>query len=192
MREHEMRLRVFGFLKARMRNMIMPATVGIGLAVGGCTESSAVYMGPMPRDAGADADAAAMVPLYMVPNPRDAGPDATLMSPDVAGSDTADASPDLATSTPSDTALALDGAGATDTLVNEAGGRDGTPDLGGMKYIAPFFDAAADTVDAPIAKYIAPIPDAAMFDTPVLRYMAQIPDADRAAPLYMAPPPADS
>jgi len=36
MREQEMRMRVVRFLKIRMRNAILPATVGIGLAVGMC------------------------------------------------------------------------------------------------------------------------------------------------------------
>jgi hypothetical protein len=199
MGEHEMRLRVFRFLKARMRNMIMPATVGIGLAVGGCTDSwgGSLYMGPLPRDAGLDADTAGMVPLYMVSMPKDAGPDATLIGQDApAARDGAGAEMDK----PSDAAVALDSASAIDALVSEAGSRDVMPDLGGMKYIAPFFDAAADAIhdaatdamDTPIAKYIAPMPDAAISDTPAMRYMAQIPDADRAAPLYMAPPPVES
>ena len=53
MREQEMRERVFGFLKARMRGMIFPATVGIGLAVSGCSESKATpaYMASFPQDA---------------------------------------------------------------------------------------------------------------------------------------------
>lgn len=55
-REQEMRMRVLRFLKIRMRNAILPATVGIGLAVGGCVKEPGVvlYMAPMPSDASAE------------------------------------------------------------------------------------------------------------------------------------------
>lgn len=36
MREREMRQRVERFLQTRLRNMLMPATLGLGLALGGC------------------------------------------------------------------------------------------------------------------------------------------------------------
>ncbi len=36
MREREMRQRVERFLQIRLRNMLMPATLGLGLALGGC------------------------------------------------------------------------------------------------------------------------------------------------------------
>ena len=36
MREREMRLRVERFLQTRLRSMLMPATLGLGLALGGC------------------------------------------------------------------------------------------------------------------------------------------------------------
>jgi hypothetical protein len=36
MREQDMRLRVERFLRVRLRSMLMPATLGLGLAMGGC------------------------------------------------------------------------------------------------------------------------------------------------------------
>lgn len=60
MREQEMRNRIFGFLKARMRGMVFPATVGLGIAVSACssraaqTPPDAAYMAPFPQDAARD------------------------------------------------------------------------------------------------------------------------------------------
>jgi hypothetical protein len=193
MREQEMRTRALRFLKAQMRNMIMPATVGIGLAVGACSDPKSLYMGPMPNDAGHDA----------IANEQDArtspdvspGPDAVSLD-DVLGQDSRDAP--SGTDLPVDTFAAADGAGGSDLLAGEAGG-DVLPDFGGMKYIAPFADAAPDTaipdvggmkyvapfidaspadapVDTAVAKYIAPMPDAGLGDMPAMRYMAQMPD----------------
>lgn len=197
MREQEMRLRALRFLKTRVRNMIMPATVGIGLAVGGCTDSSvrALYMAPISHDAGPDS--------AIISHDSATGPD-SVGAPDSLGRDS-QVQADTASNTPgADATAALDGAGG-DTLVSEAGSRDVMADVGGMKYIAPFLDAAADAVfakyiapipdagaDTMVAKYIAPIPDAAIDDKPAMRYLAQMPDADRVMPIYMAPPPADS
>jgi hypothetical protein len=184
MREQEMRLRVFRYLKARMRNMIMPATVGIGLAVGGACESAAVYSAPGPaeqRDASTWRQDVAM-------GPDAPGPDLAMVA-DVA----AESVPDLAK---------LDEARTADALATEAGldnrVADGKEDLPLLKYGSPFdsgfFDSRA--VDAEpdagqiIAKYIAPMPDAAVDSTgPAPRYMATMPDAsaDRSVVvLYMA------
>jgi hypothetical protein len=228
MREQEMRMRVFRFLSVRMRNMILPATVGIGLAVGGAcsrTESTPVYSAPLPGDAAAVRQDA--------PNlPDDRGRD-TASLPDVAAPDLFQPGPDLPTGrdvladAASDAASAEDRPSPADRAINgdlqPSDGvateaelhRDAMPDFGGMKYIAPFFDAAspdggadmggmkyvapfpdASPVDAPAdlgtvtTKYLAQLPDAAPDNTPALRYMAQMPDA---APgpvaLYMAPAP---
>jgi len=65
-----MRERIFGFLKARMRGMIFPATVGLGIAVSACTPA---YGSPQPQDAAknlAEPDAA-----YGAAFPQDAPQD---------------------------------------------------------------------------------------------------------------------
>ena len=40
MREQDMRLRVERFLQTRLRSMLMPATLGLGLALGGCNSDA--------------------------------------------------------------------------------------------------------------------------------------------------------
>jgi len=88
MREQEMRQRIEQFLQSRLRAMVLPATLGLGLALGACnsdglsnddggdqpakTDSGTVgmkYMAQLP-DAGPDSDR--MVALYMaqLPLPR--------------------------------------------------------------------------------------------------------------------------
>jgi hypothetical protein len=185
MSEQQMRQRVFRFLKSRMQNMIMPATVGIGLAVaGGCTESSATptYAAPVYNDAAA---AKQDVPAPDLAKADSAGPEAPVVADGAA-----DSAPDLS---PEDAA-------PTDAVAGETGldtGRlDGQGDVPWVKYGSPFDGGMLDSqteAGQVIAKYIAPIPDAAVDSTgPVTRYMATMPDAspDRSqAALYMAPSP---
>jgi len=197
MREQEMRMRVFRFLKTRMRNMIMPATVGLGLAVGGaCVENHGT---PTYNDAAATKQDVGGIPIYSAPIYNDA---ATVKQDAVLASDAIQSTVDLAPDSVPDL-LGLDGEAAPDAdnrdvLTSEAGSKDATPggdrapDLGGMKYLAPFFDAppADASVDfGSSAKYVAQMPDAAGGDTPATRYLAQMPDAavDRSVNvLYMA------
>jgi hypothetical protein len=210
MREQEMRLRVFRFLRARMRNMIMPATVGIGLAVGGCARetSTPIYSAPI-QDSAAPANRDVLGPDSPAPGPDlavadarevqsvgDIAPDSTndglgrdtpiygidMSPPDLRNPDVLDSSVRDVASLP-DQAVALDGAGI-----------DGSSDLGGTvtKYGVPIPDAAADTAGvAPL--YSASIPDAAADGMPAVRYMAQMPDAGAeiggAVALYVAQMP---
>lgn len=214
MREQEMRQRVFQFLKVRMRNMLMPATLGIGLAVGGCSQSTSLKD---PPDSAADTgkDTQMPIPIYAgsfgdssVPGMPD-GPSPDLASsgpeaqPDaglprdvpIYGSDMsrldqrkADGQNVSAPDAAPDQAVALDGA-AID-------GRkpDGGPETSIVKYMAPF-DAGRDAgVEAGrdagadlggIAPvYIAPL------------YMAQMSDAapadERPAVRYLAQMPDSS
>ena len=106
MREQEMRLRVERFLQTRLRSMLLPATLGLGLAVGACNsdglsaddggnpttkqDSGSVatkYMAQIP-DAGPELPAAQ--PDYMAEIPRDSGPVLRYMA-----QMPADAAPDL-------------------------------------------------------------------------------------------------
>ena len=224
MREQEMRMRVFRFLSVRMRNMILPATVGIGMAVGGaCTEKDPMvvkYGVPFQEDAAAvrqDAPGGPetarqdVAPVADLPG-EVAGPDLSEPGRDLPpGRDLlADAAPDAAG--PRDVPSSSDSTTNDDLQPNDGASteaalrRDTMPDIGGVKYIAPFFDGgpadvrkdlgADSPADAPAdlgsvsVKYLAQLPDAAVDNTPVLRYMAQMPDA---APgpvaLYMAPAP---
>jgi hypothetical protein len=204
MREQEMRLRVFSFLKARMRSMIMPATVGIGLVVGGSctrTESTPVYSAPTYHDAAAAKDDVGGAPVYSAPMDGPItigdGPGAkkdALLAGDV-GSDlpqpggdaqaTPDVGPDLAPDLLALDGGAVDDAGTRDTLATEAGDAtqilDGRSDLGGMKYIAPFLDAgpadSSSDIGGTVTKYMASTPDAGTDSNPATRYLAQMPDA---------------
>jgi hypothetical protein len=201
MREHEMRMRVFRFLKARMRNMIMPATVGIGLAVGGCAKEDvkAVPMyGVAFRDSGPPAQPDGLGPDSPPPGPDLAAPDtrevqvAADLAPDNGndglGRDTPIYGVDMTppkdantTDLPADLKVALDG-----------GAIDSGADLGGIitKYIAPIPDAAADTGGI-VPVYTAVMPDAAVGNDGLpMRYAAQMPDAGAdlgLATLYQAP-----
>lgn len=173
MREQEMRLRVFQFLKARMRNMIMPAAVGIGLAAGGClTKSEALYSAPLPSDA-------AMVK-------RDANRDANyndvaVSSPEAFPADTREAA--MASDMP---LTGQDVATSVDLSVGDVfAPMDEKSDLrfpeAGMKYQGPVPppDSGIDTggeAGPVIAKYLAPMLDAANDLGLAVRYMAPITD----------------
>ena len=78
MREREMRERVERFLETRLRSMLLPATLGLGLAVGACNS------GGLGVDDGGDKvvnkDAASPATKYMAQIP-DAGPDLPALAP---------------------------------------------------------------------------------------------------------------
>ena len=71
MREQEMRQRIERFLQTRLRQMLLPATLGLGLAVGACKSDS------LSADDGGDPstkkDSGSVVAKYMAQLP-DAGP----------------------------------------------------------------------------------------------------------------------
>jgi hypothetical protein len=219
MREYEMRQRVFRFLKVRMRNMIMPATLGLGLAVGSCSDPQAVTGN---QDAN-DAAGTKPIPIYSVvfpdgsapgsdlapedssvPQPRqdavadvgrESGPEVVPVysaPTDVLPPDLRKADgPDAATS---DVAPPSDQAVALDTTAIDVGRPgDAGADLGGVypEYIAPIPDAGRDLGSITV-KYIAPIPDAGRELGGITPdYIAQIPDAGAETPAvrYMAQQP---
>ncbi len=181
MREQEMRQRVFRFLKARMRNMIMPATVGIGLAVGSCTTGTSVYSAPIREDAslGQDVQANADGPV-----PRqDAQANADARGADGPAADLAPVA-DVARDTVLPGDVPIYGSDVSLLDLRDAEAVDsGAVDLGQTDSGA--VDSATDTM---ITKYMAPILDAGADGTPVVRYMAQLPDGSSViAPMYMAP-----
>ena len=202
MREYEMRMRVFGFLKARMRNMIMPATVGIGLAVGGCAKEGSLQSNS--SDAARDVTA---VPVYSVVfpdsgpevQPDGPGPDGPAPGHDLAVADTPEvqANADVAADLARDVVAAVDQGSGIDVSGSDVGKRDvavgvdSGNDLGVIvtKYIAPIPDAAVDQGSiAPM--YTAVMPDAAPDSGLPVRYAAVMPDAGAdsgLAVLYMAP-----
>jgi len=79
MREREMRQRVERFLQTRLRSMLLPATLGLGLAVGACNSD------PLSADDGGNQDAkqdsGSVTTKYMAQIP-DAGPELPLAMPD--------------------------------------------------------------------------------------------------------------
>jgi hypothetical protein len=79
MREREMRERVERFLQTRLRNMLLPATLGLGLAVGACDTA------PLDTSDGGDQivkkDSGSVGMKYMAQIP-DAGPDLPAVTPD--------------------------------------------------------------------------------------------------------------
>ena len=97
MRERDMRWRVERFLQSRLRSMLMPATMGLGLALGGCASdalsaddggnkkdlAAATDTGPTTKYSAPASDAAPTpVPLYSVVVPRDAGPELPMPQPE--------------------------------------------------------------------------------------------------------------
>lgn len=177
MREQEMRSRVFGFLKARMRNMIMPAAVGIGLVAGGCAKTN---------DPGTQPSDAAMVK-------RDVNhDDVPAVGPEVSPSESREAP--MESDMPVEHAVA-DQLPATDTT--DSGFADVATDIStpadvnppndqrfpeaGVKYGVPMpMDTGIDRggeAGPIIAKYLAPTPDAAIDVGLVVRYMAPMLDS---------------
>jgi hypothetical protein len=171
MREQEMRTRVFQFLKARMRNMIMPATVGIGLAVGGCAKEGVVpvYGTPSWEDASSSTDIVDRADAQAAP--ADAVAD-TSQGRDVVV-------PEAVPVYGSDVSLLDRDAEAVDSRSADQGKIDSTAPDGGTD------------VGGVITKYMALTPDAGRDAAPVVRYLAQQPreDAGIAMPLYNAPMP---
>jgi|WetSurMetagenome_2_1015567.scaffolds.fasta_scaffold828729_1 hypothetical protein len=74
MQEREMRQRVERFLKTRLRSMLLPATLGLGMALAGC-DGDAMNA----DDDGGAADTATMKYMAQIP---DAGPELPLAQPD--------------------------------------------------------------------------------------------------------------
>ena len=83
MREQEMRRRIEGFLRARVRTMVAPAALGLGLALSGCNGDALSSNDDASADAhaGAAADTAAPAVKYMAQLP-DAGPELPQPQPD--------------------------------------------------------------------------------------------------------------
>ncbi len=168
-----MRLRAFRFLKTRMRNMIMPAAVGIGLAAGGCTKDAPVFVKygvPMPPDAAlvnrdvSFRDVSVSGPEVSAADAREVATalDVPLTAPDVAAP-TNRAVADQGPATDSDSGLA-------DAPADVFAPRDGngTSEAGGE---------AGGEAGPIISKYVAPMPDAANDLGLAVRYMAQMPDS---------------
>jgi len=216
MREQEMRLRVFRFLRARMRNMIMPATVGIGLAVGGCAKENAtpIYSAPLQ-----DSSAPGQTDVLLVSDTQPGAPDNA-----VPGTDSAAPGKEVAPDTsevPVVADAASDGIGRDvpiygvdmrpprdlppadvlgqdvpakpdQAVAVDGGGIDTGTDLGSItKYGVPIPDAASEKpVIVPL--YTTVFPDAAAgADAAAVRYAAVMLDAARDLGLpatdYMAP-----
>ena len=172
--------------------MIMPAAVGIGIAAGSCSsEPRSLYMGPLPSDAATVRSDA---------NPDANYTDVSVSGPEVLLSDTREAA--LASDVP---LTGQDGASSVDQSVDDqAPARDGVDtladattdvlapmdgklDLGipeaGMKYQGPIPPPDTGIIDTGsevgpiIAKYLAPMQDAANDLGLVVRYMAPIADS---------------
>ena len=103
MREREMRQRVERFLRARLRNMLMPATLGLGLAVGGCnSDGLSTDDGGNPAaetDAATKTDTPNAGMKYIAQIP-DAGPELPLAQPDYMAAQVRDGGPVLRYSAP--------------------------------------------------------------------------------------------
>jgi len=154
MREQDMRQRVQRFLQARLRNMLAPATLGLGLAMTACPSS-----GPDTNDDGGalvNKDGATdqqMVLLYMAPVPKDAGADQATMK---YIAPIPDAGPELPMVQP-------------DYMAQ-------MPDAGPVaRYMAVMPDASPAEV-GPVLRYMAQMPDAGRDAGEIIAlYMAQLP-----------------
>lgn len=78
MREREMRERVERFLQTRLRKMLLPATLGLGLAVGACDTSALDTSDGGDTFAKKDSGTVGMKYMAQIP---DAGPDLSLPVP---------------------------------------------------------------------------------------------------------------
>jgi hypothetical protein len=187
MREQDMRQRIQRFLQTRLRSMLAPATIGLGLAMTACTSDGLNTQddaGALVRkDAAPDGNAAT---LYGIPMPRDAANEEDAAAPDAAGPDTAlpagkDGGPDAIAAL----YIAPIPRDAQATNLDSGSEVDASADAVATKYIAPIPDAARE-FPMPQPDYMAQMPDAG----PALRYMAQMPDAapdgERVFPMYMA------
>jgi hypothetical protein len=94
MREREMRQRIESFLQSRLRKMLAPATLGLGLAMTACPSSGLDANDDagalVDKDAGAD-QGAAMKYMAQIP---DAGPELPQAQPDYMAPQFFDARPD--------------------------------------------------------------------------------------------------
>lgn len=140
MREQDMRQRVQRFLQARLRNMLAPATIGLGLAMTACPSSGLDANddgGALVNKDGAPDQQIAV--LYMAPAPQDGAADQVATKylapvPD-AGRETGMAQPDYMAQLP-----------------------DAAPDAGPvLRYMAQMPDAAPDT-GRMVALYMAQLP----------------------------------
>ncbi len=73
MREREMRERVERFLRTRLRNVLLPAALGLGLTVGACNTDGLDASDA--GDASAKSDSGTVTTRYMAQQPADAAPD---------------------------------------------------------------------------------------------------------------------
>jgi hypothetical protein len=170
-----------------MRNMLMPATVGLGIAVAACTSNqvNSLYMGPMPEDASQSQ------PETGRNDSPTSQPDLATV-PDVLEADSS-APGKLDAHSPKDAAkdaLAADHPSAPDVFMGQdASAIDGAGvDLGHASPMDAGRDLGQDAGQV-IAKYVAPQPDAGPDGMPVLRYQAPMLDGSLVVPMYMAPSP---
>jgi hypothetical protein len=177
MREAEMRRRIDGFLKRRMRGMLAPA-LGLGLAVVGCgkTTSTPIYSAPNPDGPlgpVADATGLSYETLYSAP----IAPDASVADAFVA-KDTMAVGPETAPDTVSVADAATDFGKADLIKIDEAETSDAKQDASSE---AGSSEAGSSEAGPGLDLGIPPV-----------RYMAQAPDAGRdlgMMALYMAPSP---
>jgi hypothetical protein len=79
MREREMRQRVERFLQTRLRSMLLPATLGLGLAIGACNSDALNADDGGDQTAKKDSGSAAMKYMAQIP---EAGPELPAATPD--------------------------------------------------------------------------------------------------------------
>jgi hypothetical protein len=94
MREQDMRRRIERFMERRLRSMLVPAALGIGLALGGCDGDA------LSTDDGGDKeDATTTVPVYSATLP-DAGPELPTAQPEYMAQQLPDSGPSVRYATP--------------------------------------------------------------------------------------------
>jgi hypothetical protein len=181
MREIEMRQRIEGFLRRRMKGMLAPA-LGLGLALAGCTKEVAipVYSAPLPDgQIGPIEDAAGLThdtPVYSAPVPPDGATADAFAAKDTLPTGT-DSAPDLATVAdaivPADL-LVADAALGSDAKKDTSGEAGTGVDTGAGVDVGTGADVGVDLGGFGM-KYIAQLPDARPDLGMVALYMAQPP-----------------
>jgi hypothetical protein len=153
MREQEMRECVGHFLKARMRAMLLPATLGLGLAVAGCDKEA--------LETTDDSGTISQVEAGAGASHSDTRMDSPMVTPEYMAQ-----MPDAGVATALYMAQMPDTGVLTKYMAQ-------MPDTGVLtKYMAQMPDAREVGIPEMVLRYMAPLPKP---DQPVLLYMAQYP-----------------
>jgi hypothetical protein len=176
MKERDVRQRIESFLKRTAREVVVPASVGIGLALSGCDRTgmkiggdAAADMSRSARDAGSAADAAVVNHPDMASQPDARQPDLPFIAPPYM----AVFQPDARVAALPDVGADLNAPDASADVAGPEAGRDAARDM--QQVIPPYMPPPQP--DARQADLRVSVPPDAARDMPVIM------------PPYLSPPP---